>query len=153
MKPFKHAAISPPSHGTHAMAFGPHIIRIMAAETGGNLGMLEAFVAPGEGPPSHTHEREDEFFRVLSGSFGFWCGDDYVELGIGGCISLPRGIPHRFRNIGDTEGHLMAIVTPGGFESFFPRVELCKPETPEQIASIAADFGLTFLPADISNAA
>jgi hypothetical protein len=38
----------------------------------------------------------------------------------------------------------MVVVTPGGFESFFPIIELCKPETPEQIASVARDFGLTF---------
>lgn len=146
MKTFNRAAISPPRHGTPAMAFGNHIIRIMAGNTGGSIGMLEAFIAPGEGPPLHVHEREDEFFRVLSGTFGFWCADDYAELGPGGCIALPRGIAHRFQNTGATEGHLMVVVTPGGFESFFPMVELCKPETPAEIAAIAAEFGVSFLP-------
>jgi hypothetical protein len=42
----------------------------------------------------------------------------------------------------------MVVVTPGGFENFFPIIELCKPETPEQIASVAMDFGLTFLPVE-----
>ena len=42
----------------------------------------------------------------------------------------------------------MGVVTPGGFESFFPIVELCKPETPEQIVSVAKDFGLAFPPED-----
>ncbi|PSJ52211.1 cupin domain-containing protein [Pseudaminobacter soli (ex Li et al. 2025)] len=146
MKTFTCAAVSPPSHGTPVLAFGKHIIRMMAANTGGSLGMLEAIVPPGEGPPLHVHEREDEFFRVLCGSFGFWCAGDYVELAEGGCIALPRGVPHRFRNIGEQEGRLMVVVTPGGFENFFPLIELCKPETPVQIASVAMDFGLTFLP-------
>jgi quercetin dioxygenase-like cupin family protein len=110
--------------------------------------MFEATVPPGEGPPLHMHEREDEFFRVLSGRFGFWCAGDYVELTEGGCIALPRGVPHRFRNIGESKGHIMVVVTPGGFENFFPIIELCKPETPEQIASVAMDFGLTFLPVE-----
>ncbi len=83
MKTFTYAAASPPGHGTPAMAFGKHIIRMMAANTGGALGMLEAIVPPGEGPPLHVHEREDEFFRVLSGCFGFWCAGDYVELAEG----------------------------------------------------------------------
>ncbi|WFU50276.1 cupin domain-containing protein [Sinorhizobium terangae] len=148
MKTFTYAAVSPPGHGTPAAAFGKHVIRMMASNTGGALGMLEAIVPPGEGPPLHVHEREDEFFRVLSGCFGFWCAGDYVELAEGGCIALPRGVPHRFRNIGETEGCLMVVVTPGGFENFFPIIELCKPETPEQIASVAMDFGLTFLPDD-----
>lgn len=141
-------AVSPSGHGMPAMAFGRHIIRFMAANTGGSLGMFEACMLPGEGPPLHVHEREDELVRVLSGRFGFWCAGDYVELAEGGCIALPRGVPHRIRNVGKTEGRLMVVVTPGGFESFFPIVELCKPETPEQIASIAKGFGLTFLPED-----
>ncbi len=146
MKTFTYAAVSPPGHGMPAAAFGKHVIRMMADNTGGALGMLEVIVPPGGGPPLHVHEREDEFFRVLSGCFGFWCGGDYVELAEGGCIALPRGVPHRFRNIGEAEGCLMVVVTPGGFENFFPIIDVCKPETPEQIASIAADFGLTFLP-------
>ncbi len=146
MTNFTIAVASPPGHGTQAMAFGKHVIRIMAANTGGSLGMFEAIVPTGEGPPLHLHEREDEFFRVLAGRFGFWCAGNYVELAEGGCIALPRGVPHRFRNIGKTEGHLMVVVTPGGFENFFSIIELCKPETPEQVASVASDFGLIFLP-------
>lgn len=148
MKKFTAAAVSPSGHGTPAMAFGRHVIRVMADNTGGSLGMFEAFVPAGEGPSLHVHEREDEFFRVLAGRFGFWCAGDYVELTESGCITLPRGVPHRFSNVGKTEGHLMVVVTPGGFESFFPIVELCKPETPEQIASVARDFGLIFPPDD-----
>ncbi|WP_028744899.1 cupin domain-containing protein [Rhizobium mesoamericanum] len=144
MKNFTQAAVSPPGHGTPAMAFGRHVIRIMAASTGGSLGMFEAFVPVGEGPPLHVHEREDEFFRVLAGRFGFWCANDYVELAEGGSIVLPRGVAHRFRNVGKMEGHLMVVVTPGGFESFFPIVELSRPETAEQIASVAKGFGLIF---------
>lgn len=149
MKPFISAAVSPPGHGTTAMAFGEHIIRMTAAETGGALGMFEAVVPPAGGPPLHVHEREDEFFRVLSGRFGFWCAEEYVELEEAGCLVLPRGVPHRFQNVGLTEGRIMTVVTPGGFESFFPTVELCKPGTPEQIARIASDFGLTILPEPI----
>lgn len=145
MTTFTRPAVSPQGHGTKAMAFGEHIIRIRAHETGGAFGMFEAVVPPGGGPPLHVHAREEEFFRILSGRFGFWCAGDYVELGEGGCIALPRGIPHRFRNIGETEGRLMTVVTPSGFEAFFPTVALCKPETPEEIAAVAHEFGLAFV--------
>lgn len=148
MTNFTHAAVSPAGNGTPAMAFGKHIVRVMAANTGGSFGMFEAVVPAGEGAPLHVHEREDEFVRVLDGRFGFWCAGDYVELTEGGCIALPRGVPHRFRNVGNAQGSLMVVVTPGGFESLFPIVELCRPETPEQIASVAKQFGLTFLPGD-----
>ncbi|QEL24750.1 cupin domain-containing protein [Bosea sp. F3-2] len=145
MKRFTHPAVSPSDDGTVAIAFGKHIVRVLAEDTGGSCGMLEAIVPAGEGPPLHVHEREDEFFRILTGRFGFWCTGEYVELGEGGCIVLPRGIPHCFRNIGREEGRLMVLVTPGGFESFFPTVERCEPVKPAQISSVARDFGLSFL--------
>lgn len=153
MKTFTHPAIAPSKDGRVAIAFGKHIIRIFAEDTAGSCGMLEALVPPGEGPPLHVHEREDEFFRVLSGRFGFWCAEEYVELTSGDCIVLPRGIPHRFQNIGSLEGHLMVIVTPGGFEGFFPAVELGRPQTAEEVAAIAADFGLSFLVDEAARAA
>lgn len=145
MKPFTCAAVSPFDHGMSAMAFGEHVIRMTAADTGGAFGMFEAIVPPAGGPPLHVHEREDEFFRVLSGRFGFWCAGAYVELGEGGCIALPRGVPHRFQNVGTSEGRIMVVVTPGGFETFFPAVEREAPGTPEQVAAIASDFGLAFV--------
>ena len=153
MSDFLEPIISPAGSGRVAIAFGSHVVRISAEETGGALGVIEATLPPGGGPPMHVHEREDELFRVLSGRFGFWCAGDYVELEEGGCIALPRGVPHRFQNVGETVGRIMVVVTPGGFEAFFPVVELCKPETPEQIASVARDFGLTFLPEGASEAA
>ncbi|MBO9579682.1 MAG: cupin domain-containing protein [Sphingobium sp.] len=153
MKTFTSAAVSPAGHGTPAMAFGEHAIRIRAAETGGAFGVFEGIIPPGEGPPAHVHEREDEFIRVIAGRFGFWCADDYVELAEGGCIAMPRGVPHRFRNIGETQGRLMAVSSPGGFEDFFATAERCQAETPEQIAAIAAGFGVRFLPDDERQAA
>lgn len=76
MKTFTQPAISTSGDGQVAMAFGKHVIRIRAEDTGGSCGMLEAIVPPGEGPPLHIHEREDEFFRVGCGRFGFWCADE-----------------------------------------------------------------------------
>lgn len=146
MTAFITAAISPAGDGRVAMAFGHHMIRLDAAATGGRFGVIEVTLGPGEGPPLHVHAREDEFFRVLSGRFGFWCAEDYVELTEGGVIALPRGIPHRFQNVGAGEGSVMVIVTPGGFESFFPTVEAQKPEGFAEICAIADGFGLTFLP-------
>ena len=50
MEKFTHAAVSPPNHGTPAMAFGKHVIRMMAANTGGSFGMFEAIVPRGRDP-------------------------------------------------------------------------------------------------------
>lgn len=147
MTEFVKAAVSPQNTGQVAMAFGCHLIRIRAAETGGTMGAFEAVVPAGEGPPLHLHEREEEFFRVMSGRFGFWCGDDYIELEEGGLAVLPRGVPHRFQNIGQTEGRLLVVVTPGGFEGFFPAVENTRPGSMDEVGLLAARFGLRFVDA------
>ena len=144
MQTFTNAVVSETGAGRMAFGFGPHLIRMTAEDTGGTYGLLEADIPAGEGPPLHVHEREEEFFRVLSGRFLFVCGDTSTELTEGGCILLPRGVPHRFQNVGDATGRLMVIVTPGGFEGFFAAVQ----EAPmSEVDGIAARFGLRFLPA------
>ncbi|AZQ66602.1 cupin domain-containing protein [Silicimonas algicola] len=146
MKTFDQAVVSAPGAGTLALGFGPHMIRISADETGGCLGVFEAEVPAGEGPPPHIHENEEEFFRVLEGRFAFWCNGARVELKEGGLIVVPRGAVHRFQNIGETTGRLMVMMTPGGFEGFFSAVETEAPATPAAIDALAARFSLRFVP-------
>jgi mannose-6-phosphate isomerase-like protein (cupin superfamily) len=146
MQTFDHAAYSPPGAGALANAYGVNLIRISAEQTGGRLGVFEADVLPGEGPPRHVHDREEEFFRVLDGDFAFWCNGQRIDLGAGGVIVVPRGTVHRFQNIGGSVGRLMVVMTPGGFEGFFPAVEAEAPQTPQDIDALAARFGLRFVP-------
>lgn len=154
MQTFDKAAFSPAGAGrTTSDRFGRHTLRITADQTGGRLGLFEAEVPPGEGPPFHIHETEDECFRVLSGTFTFWCGTDCVTLSEGGVILVPRGAAHRFQNTGSTPGRLMTIMTPGGFEGFFPACEAAQPETPEQVGAIAARYNLRFVPPPMTEAA
>lgn len=153
MTTFERAAFSPAGGGDLAMAFGRHTIRISADATGGNLGCFESEVPPGEGPPPHVHERETEFFRVMDGRFQFTCGDDTVTLAEGGVIAVPPGAVHWFRNVGTGMGRLMVVMTPGGFEGFFPAVEREAPQTPAQIDALAARFHLRFVPALAAQAA
>lgn len=145
MTAFTRPIVSEPGAGQIAMGFGPHLIRMSAADSGGSFGMLEATIPAGEGPPLHVHEREEEFFRVLTGRFLFVCGDQKTELSEGGCVLLPRGVPHRFQNVGTTTGRLMIIVTPGGFEGFFAAVEQARPAGAADLDLVAARYGLRFV--------
>lgn len=145
MTAFTRPVVSKPGAGQIAQGFGPHLIRMSAADSGGTFGMFEATIPAGEGPPLHVHDREDEFFRVLSGRFLFVCGEVRTELSEGGCVLLPRGVPHRFQNIGTTMGRLMIIVTPGGFEGFFAAVEQARPESAADLDHVAARYGLRFV--------
>ncbi|MBA4797250.1 MAG: cupin domain-containing protein [Rhizobiales bacterium] len=147
MTTFNTPIISQPGEGRIALGFGPHLIRISAEETGNSFGMFEASIPAGEGPPLHVHEREDEFFRVLSGRFLFVCGDRQTAVGEGGCVLLPRGVPHRFQNVGDSMGRLMIIVTPGGFEGFFQAVAESAPAGQAGLQAVSERFGIRFLSA------
>lgn len=99
------------------------------------------------GSPPHVHKRETGFFRVREGRFLFACGDDQVTLAEGGVIAVPPGAVHWFRNAGAGNGRLMVVVTPGGFEGFFPAVERENPQTPAEIDALAGRFALRFVPA------
>lgn len=145
MSEFKSPAVSQPGAGLVINAFGKNTVRISADQTAGALSILEVSMPAGEGTPMHIHELEDETFRVISGRFAFWCGESYVELDKGGIISLPRGIAHKFKNIGMAEGELMVTLTPGGFESFFSRCENADPQSEAEIFRIAEEFKLSFV--------
>jgi hypothetical protein len=52
-------------------------------------------------------------------SISFRRGDETINLGPGGFVFLPRGVPHAHRRIGDDAGKLLILITPAGFETFF----------------------------------
>jgi quercetin dioxygenase-like cupin family protein len=94
-------------------------IKATGATTGGALALFEVDAAPGGGPPPHTHEHEDEVFYVLDGTFEILLGDERVTAGPGDVAFVPRGVVHRFANIGETAARILVLFTPGGMEGFF----------------------------------
>ncbi|PTX05091.1 cupin domain-containing protein [Pararhodobacter aggregans] len=54
---------------------------------------------PGEGPPWHVHPY-DETFVVLEGRARFFVGEAVIEAAAGSVLLGPRGVPHRFENLG-----------------------------------------------------
>jgi len=130
--------------------FGLEIVgKLTGAQTGGDYAVIINTTPPDGGPPLHVHEHEDESFYVLAGTYEFSFGDQTVTLSEGGMVFLPRGVPHTFRNVGDTPGRLLNTVTPGGLEDFFREIHaLPKDRPPERalVAEIAARYGLRFLP-------
>lgn len=121
---------------------------VRKGESAGTIGMFESAVRAGEGPPIHVHHNEDEVIHVLEGRYQFWLDGVTTEAGPGSSIFLPRGVPHTFRVIGAEPGRNIAVLTPGGFESFFEQVSseaLNIPQDMERIAAIAAGYGLEFV--------
>jgi len=121
---------------------GKIIIHATAEQTGGVFGMWETFVPPGQGPAPHAHTRETEVFRVIRGTFRFRCGDREFDAPPGSVVTLPPHVEHGWFNSGDEPGQMFGIVTPGGFEQLFLRVEALGAKTENEIAVVEADLGI-----------
>lgn len=138
-----------PEAGKEWNVFGVKITgKVMSEQTNGKYSVIVTETPPQGGPPPHVHEHEDELFYVLKGNFVFYCGEKEMKAQEGSLVSLPRGIPHHFKNVDSTLGITMNTITPGGFEGFFETVaNLSKKQKPSraQIDSVAHLYGLSFI--------
>ena len=91
------------------------VIKATAADTGGQMAIVEVTTPPGFAAPLHVHHREDEAFWLLQGDATFEVGGATIEAHAGDYLFGPRGIPHRF-TVGSAGCRMLFILTPGGFE-------------------------------------
>ena len=97
--------------------------KLTGPESGGALTALETTAAPGEGPPLHVHDEEDELIFVVEGTFRIKLGETIHEAPPGSFVFIPRRTPHTWQNVGDSFARFFATVMPAGaaFEQFFIR--------------------------------
>ncbi len=127
------------------------VIKASAADTGGQMTILEITNPPGFAGPLHVHHREDEGFWVLEGDVTFEVGGTTIEAHAGDYAFGPRDIPHRY-TVGDSGCRMLFIFTPGGFEDLLiatsepagsrtlPPPSTVEPDL-ERIAAIAKAYG------------
>jgi quercetin dioxygenase-like cupin family protein len=131
------------------------VIKATAADTGGQMTIVEVTHPPGWAAPLHVHHREDEGFWLLEGNATFEVGDTTIEGHAGNYLFGPRDIPHRY-TVGDAGCRMLYIMTPGGFEDLViamsePAASRTLPppfeEEPdwERIAAIARAYGAELL--------
>ena len=123
----------------------------MMVKADGN--QLAAFVAeqpipPGYFVPPHRHDADEEMLMVVDGELTLIGEKGESKLGAGGSILFTRGTLHGFRN--DTKGtvRMMVVATPGvqAAEMFrhFDRAARGGPLSPDAVAGIAAQYGVSF---------
>jgi quercetin dioxygenase-like cupin family protein len=100
-------------------AGGPATIKARTETTNGSLALLEVTIGPKEGPPAHTHRREDEAWYLLDGRFRFLADNELFEASPGSFVFVPRGTAHCFQNLEDRPSRLLVLFTPSGMERFF----------------------------------
>jgi quercetin dioxygenase-like cupin family protein len=91
------------------------VIKATAADTGGQLTVMDVTDPPGVEAPLHVHHREDEAFWILDGDVTFEVGGKTIEASAGDFVFGPRDIPHRYK-VGDAGSRMLFILAPGGFE-------------------------------------
>lgn len=108
----------PGEHKTVTPAVQNIEILASADKTDGELGVIIIGGKAGEGPgPAIIHSKESESWYVLEGSYEFHVGEKTFEGGPGTFVSVDADQPHGFIN--KTDGKLLVIFSPGGYEQFF----------------------------------
>jgi quercetin dioxygenase-like cupin family protein len=89
-----------------------------AAETSGELTLLEMEVAPGGGNFLHIHTTYSERFTVIAGELGVQIGKQQAVLRKGASEIVPAGTVHRWYNNGSEPARIYVELRPGhaGFE-------------------------------------
>ena len=71
--------------------------------------VLEMTLPVGSAPPLHVHDDLDDTWYILEGQMVVRCGDDELVVGAGHWVSMPRGVPHTFRVVGDREARILLV--------------------------------------------
>jgi quercetin dioxygenase-like cupin family protein len=123
---------------------GPLTFKASGERTDGSLTAFENVIAPGEGPPLHTHVSQDEAWYVLEGELRFRLGEELSGAQAGSFVFVPRGVPHCFQNSGSSPARILVLFTPAGMERFFERFAALPKEsvTPAAFADMGSEVGM-----------
>ena len=115
--------------------------------------VLEMTLPVGSSPPLHVHDDLDDTWYILDGEMVVRCGDDVSVVGAGHWVSMPHGVPHTFRVVGDREARILLVHDNATFRDFIrdlgvpagARVVPPQPVFPptDELARVAASHDLT----------
>ncbi len=147
----------------HSFRFGEvgGTFKIGGDVTGGQFAVAQLSEIPPHtlAAPLHRHQNEDEYTYVVDGTLGTMAGDEVVEAEPGTWLIKPRREWHTFWNGGETPAHVIEIVSPAGFESYFDEVDQADGDLDklsqindrygidmdlESVPELCERFGLTF---------
>jgi quercetin dioxygenase-like cupin family protein len=86
----------------------------MNAQLDGNATMTfgVVYIKPHQTNPLHVHPTADEILHVVEGSCEHRKGDQWVKMGPGDTIRIPRGVPHNART-GDEHCRVVVVYDTG----------------------------------------
>ena len=82
-----------------------HLEWMVSGERGNSDTMTvgRCYIKPGRENPRHFHPNCDEVLHVLTGSIEHSFGEEVIAMSAGDTISIPTGVMHNARNVGDEE--------------------------------------------------
>jgi len=82
--------------------------------------VFEENVPPLGGPPPHRHP-DEEVFYVLKGEFEFILNDleNPFKALAGSVVHVPSNALHTFKNVGNTAGKMVVLLSPGNLLNYF----------------------------------
>jgi glyoxylate utilization-related uncharacterized protein len=97
--------------------------------------VLELTLPVGHSPALHVHDTLDDTWYVLEGEMAVRCGDDEYVARAGHWVSMPRGVPHSFRVVGDQPARILTVHDNSTFRDFVeelgaPTAERVPPPVP-----------------------
>jgi len=87
-----------------------------------NTVVLEMTLPVGAAPPLHVHDDLDDTWYILEGEMVVRCGGEELVVGAGHWVSMPRGVPHTFRVVGDCEARILLVHDNTSFRDFIREV-------------------------------
>jgi mannose-6-phosphate isomerase-like protein (cupin superfamily) len=119
---------------------------VNSEQTDGAFSMTEYMSKPGNEPPAHVHDREDEFLYVLEGRIDAYIGKEVFSVDQNEGVYLPKFIPHTFRII-SPQLRMLIWISPGGLEGYFrdmsePARSLGLPEHQANYGEVDMDHAL-----------
>lgn len=117
------------------------VYKTTKGETGDLLDYFELTVPAGQGAPLHIHHKNDETLHVVEGEFTFQIDDNEFPAPVGTFLSIPRGVAHKFTNVGSTEGTLIGTFTPAGTFDFFDKLTEVEQDDFEEIQAYSKKYG------------
>jgi mannose-6-phosphate isomerase-like protein (cupin superfamily) len=115
--------------------------------------VLEMTLPVGSSAPLHVHHSLDDTWYIIDGKMVVGCGDDVLVVGAGHWVSMPRGVPHTFRVVGDREARILLVHDNASFRDLIrelgvPAAAHVVPAQPvfpstDELARVATSHDLT----------
>jgi mannose-6-phosphate isomerase-like protein (cupin superfamily) len=111
---------------------------VNSGQTNGAFSLTDYLAKPGNEPPAHKHDREDEFFYVVEGRIDAYIGQEVFRVGPYEGVYLPKLIPHTF-TILTPHLRMLILLSPGGFEGYFR--DMSEPARSLSLPEQAVNYG------------